>query len=348
MKCRIPRGFTLVELLVVITIISMLMALLLPAVQSAREAGRRATCMNNQQQIGKAMLNYESGIGEFPGYIQELGAKPASWEIMLFPYMEQNDVYTRWRDKTNAFPPLTQMRVFICPSDTTETRQGGDPSTSYCVNTGTPDAYRADIPGTLAVTYPTSASTGLAVEGPEMGVFHNHYTYPGMDPPPNIPRVSVSLDSLTQHDGSTNTLLACENLQATKWARPFSDGGFRILNEGDAGFVWLWPDMGGASVPGATPVPQAQGGTAPGVPFGINEDLRAESEIGTPLGFEYARPSSRHPGVCVATFCDGHTQVLRETMDYTTFKHLMTPSGDETNKKLGGLAISGVLDAGNL
>src|SRR5262245_14271220 len=60
------RGFTLVELLVVIAIIGVLIALLLPAIQSAREASRRASCSNNQAQIGKAMLNYEGAKKEFP------------------------------------------------------------------------------------------------------------------------------------------------------------------------------------------------------------------------------------------------------------------------------------------
>ncbi|MBD14236.1 MAG: hypothetical protein CMJ72_03605, partial [Planctomycetaceae bacterium] len=86
-------GFTLVELLVVIAIIGVLIALLLPAVQAAREAARRSQCSNNLKQIGLGLLNYESARGHFPPgqYKPEnVNEKSAySWSVWHLPYIEQ-------------------------------------------------------------------------------------------------------------------------------------------------------------------------------------------------------------------------------------------------------------------
>ena len=102
------RGFTLVELLVVIAIIGILIALLLPAVQAAREAARRMQCANNFKQIGIAAHSYHNAVGSFPMGIAmwdnpsncsapsnpKHGYYPGfSWSTFLLPYMEQNQIY---------------------------------------------------------------------------------------------------------------------------------------------------------------------------------------------------------------------------------------------------------------
>ena len=90
MRYKDNKGFTLVELLVVIAIIGILVALLLPAIQSAREAARRITCTNNLKQIGIAMYNYHSAMKTFPAGCNEGddGRLLVSWASSITPYVK--------------------------------------------------------------------------------------------------------------------------------------------------------------------------------------------------------------------------------------------------------------------
>jgi len=135
---RPPRGFTLVELLVVITIIGMLISLLLPAVQAARESGRRADCMNNQRQIALASLSYETVYGHLPGWKNSLGTRQVSWIVVLFPYLQHGDLWKGWEEfatgAQNA-PTHSQirryLRLFVCRSDPPEQQSRGDDPLAY-------------------------------------------------------------------------------------------------------------------------------------------------------------------------------------------------------------------------
>jgi len=128
------RGFTLVELLVVITIIGILIALLLPAVQSAREAARCLQCKNNLKQLGLACLNYESQWSVFPpsstwapGVDIQLGNNSrlgANWVILVLPHLEQQALSDAFEldnhfvpHPVNAAPRATHLSVMRCPSD---------------------------------------------------------------------------------------------------------------------------------------------------------------------------------------------------------------------------------------
>jgi prepilin-type N-terminal cleavage/methylation domain-containing protein/prepilin-type processing-associated H-X9-DG protein len=116
-----PAGFTLVELLVVVTIIGILIALLLPAVQGARESGRKTVCQNNLRQIGVALGSYQSKLGVFPPSSTSR-PKRHSWVPFILPYIEQEALFEKYRfDKNwnnNANKNFIKVRldVLICPS----------------------------------------------------------------------------------------------------------------------------------------------------------------------------------------------------------------------------------------
>src|SRR2546427_5297251 len=94
-------GFTLVELLVVIAIIGVLVALLLPAVQAAREAARRMSCSNNLKQLSLALHNYESTFSSLPP--AGIDTNQMSWVVMLLPYMEQQPLFDKFNFAKGAW-----------------------------------------------------------------------------------------------------------------------------------------------------------------------------------------------------------------------------------------------------
>jgi prepilin-type N-terminal cleavage/methylation domain-containing protein/prepilin-type processing-associated H-X9-DG protein len=131
-----PRGLTLVELLVVIAVIGVLIALLLPAVQAAREAARRTGCLNNLRQMGIAMHHHHNVHGAFPpggvehrwminpqtGRRYGAAGRQLAWSVFLLPYLEQEPLFGRldvekpFDAPENAESAATILSVYICPS----------------------------------------------------------------------------------------------------------------------------------------------------------------------------------------------------------------------------------------
>lgn len=125
---RKQQGFTLIELLVVIAVIGVLVALLLPAVQQAREAARRTQCKNNLKQMGIALHGYHDSHRTLPpGYLYRIGPEGNGagfgWGAMLLPHFDQAPLYNQFNwnvplyDSINKTPRERHLEVFLCPSD---------------------------------------------------------------------------------------------------------------------------------------------------------------------------------------------------------------------------------------
>lgn len=137
-----PRAFTLIECLVVMSIIAILIALLIPAVQSAREAARRAQCRNNLKQLGIALNGYVSTVGAFPPYSTGPSLSPI---VMILPYMDQKPLYDSINFSfqvevvgipANATVAKVRLAALLCPSDPYPLTPDMQSTTNYAGSAG--------------------------------------------------------------------------------------------------------------------------------------------------------------------------------------------------------------------
>lgn len=298
-------AFTLVELLVVISIIGMLMALLLPAVQSARESSRANTCRNNLRNLALAAVQFETNRGLFPGHSNNIGPGnniDRSWAFVLLPYLDKRSVYDQFvtKDASAALDAngtansdiKHTLEVMLCPSDPPEVV--GQASTSYAVNAGQIDHDPASQPGRKFRDYQGN------------GLFFYRTA-----PITGEVLISMSAAYISGADGMGTTIMMSENADAWTWTD---------VTERYSSFCYHVDD-GLPGTPGANPP----------YPLAINVQYgQSKTGGGQPSPDKgFMRPSSYHPGGVNVAYCDARVKFMREDISYGVFQALMTPRGSQ-------------------
>jgi prepilin-type N-terminal cleavage/methylation domain-containing protein len=297
-------GFTLVELLVVIAIIGILIALLLPAVQAAREAARRTQCTNNLKQIALALHNYHDSLKVFPpsstsgfgaGVWSYPGSGPTdpgihlhSFASLLLPYLEQGNIADRIDYNVSSLDPVNRpMASQILPFYRCPSYAGKDYSDDplYVATVGY-DKFAIRNYATLGAT----TVVGLSGAAPADGAM-----FPGS---------RTGFRDVT--DGTSSTIAFAETREerSAVW-----------IDGTSAALAARWTDLNSPTYAGNT----VSINHAPYFPGGVFPNS---------IGQEYG-PSSFHPGGAQHAFVDGSVQFLSETMEATVYDALTTRAGNE-------------------
>jgi prepilin-type N-terminal cleavage/methylation domain-containing protein len=331
------RGFTLVELLVVIAIIGVLVALLLPAIQAAREAARRTQCKNNLKQVGTAVQNYHGSRNELPP--ARVIDHQQTWLQLILDHMEQTQVKNLWVASKGCFYDQSfecrtaNINAYYCPSqlheiryverlpDNVHSHNPVDPVT-HRPWAGSISDYRAVAGSSLPIV--NEAGTVIAnppATGPDDNSWH---LVDGAIPAcrkSNIRstdsarrfvtgwKAETSLKSIS--DGTSNTLLAGEV------GRGASEGVHAFNGDYDPG---LFIGADGANLGFCRRC------TLPGVPAGITVTEATENDYGD------NRFGSAHGSICNFVMCDGSVQSISTDVDLQIMDYLATRAGEEVVK----------------
>lgn len=322
-------GFTLVELLVVIAIIGILVALLLPAIQAAREAARRSQCVNNMKQLGIALLNYESAKKQFPYSIKRAGANGRglnNWAPAVLSYIEEGAIMGSydikedwWRDKADGTPGnrtlvRTFLPVMLCPSDPDPRRIQDKPESSPPNKTGacgdyfTPAGVSTEInnslPATQAFPVPANADD-LATKRRLYGVIRWEEVAPAVTPANKISAIS---------DGTSKSIMVGEVAgREDVWRRNVKSAVDYPANIRARGGAWATSDnayeIGSRLAHDKSTIP----GTV---------QINNSNEWGHCF-------YSFHPGSANFTFADGSVRTISDSIELRTLAEMVTRAGEE-------------------
>jgi len=322
---RRPAAFTLVELLVVIAIIGVLVALLLPAVQAAREAARRTRCINNLRQIGVALHNYEAAYRVFPPSVTLPASRVGdSWsaQARILPFLEQAALEEEidFSQKYDAFPTVKTFGVptYLCPSEINNrvrTDAAGVPihhPLNYGINMGTWFVYDANsnrggegafVPNDCRSLADFLDGTSNTISLAEVKAYTPYFRDAGTVPPaiPTDPSSLCGMGSFKFDSGHT------------EWV----DG-----RTHQAGFTAVFtPNQ---------PVTCIQGGTTYDIDW-------TSSREGVSPGPPTARPTyaavtsrSYHPGIVNVLLMDGSTRPASNDTELATWRAMTTRASGET------------------
>jgi prepilin-type N-terminal cleavage/methylation domain-containing protein/prepilin-type processing-associated H-X9-DG protein len=344
------RGFTLVELLVVIAIIGILVALLLPAIQAAREAGRRAHCANNLKQIGLAILNYESQRRSYPPGVELDPNNPlyfTGWTREIMPYAEDEALRAVYiptvsiADPTNAGAikfRQTFVPMYHCPSDLPSelvNPDSGPASTngslfrtgSYRGNAGRTDGFTTwDLWEEInwypaARVKPNGSGLTRGWRGPLTGLIAQHLKKTITAPPHALEICTIKLIT----DGTSKTLLVGEytnrdfNRRRTFWAYTYAQ--YAMSQTINQPRIFMDSYCGG----NGTACPTSWGGC---LATGNN------SAVNTPTSGAAERVCKRswwsiHPGGMNALMCDGSCDFISFEIDLNLFAAMGSIAGND-------------------